>query len=227
MEAKGIFGKANPKLNWQFGNVEFKRLESHSGGYQNLDARGNQVLINYRANPQIAKQVTIEEVLTGKIDPEWVKDRVVLIGVTAASIQDDHHTPYGRMRGLEVHANMVSQTLSAVLDKRPQIWWLPQWGDALWVWVWSLTGGIVVCLVRWRCEDQSPSSLHLVLALSFSVSVLYGLCWVFLLQGGWLPLVPAALALVVTGSTIATLKTQIVEFRRPVSSDLRVSNQNS
>ena len=185
-----------------------KRLESHSGGYQNLDARGNQVLINYRATPQIAQQVTVEEVLSGKLEPEWVKDRVVLIGVTAASIQDYHHTPYGRMRGLEIHAHMVSQTLSAVLDKRPLIWWLSQWGDVLWVWVWSLTGGIVVCIVRWRSLEQEQSPLRLVLALSFSVIVLYGLCWVFLLQGGWLPLVPAALALVATGSAIGFVGTQ-------------------
>ncbi|MFB8792150.1 MAG: CHASE2 domain-containing protein [Potamolinea sp.] len=208
LEAQGISGKANPEQNWQFGSVVFKRLESHSGGYQNLDARGNQVLINYRATPQIAQQVTIEEVLSGKLEPEWVKDRVVLIGVTAASIQDYHHTPYGRMRGLDVHAHMVSQTLSAVLDKRPLIWWLSQWGDVLWVWVWSLTGGIVVCIVRWRSLEQAQSPLRLVLSLSFSVIVLYGLCWVFLLQGGWLPLVPAALALVATGSALGFVGAQ-------------------
>jgi CHASE2 domain-containing sensor protein len=45
--------------------------------------------------------------------------------------------PYGRRRGLEVHAHLVSQMLSAVQDGRPLIWWLPQWGDALWVWAWS------------------------------------------------------------------------------------------
>lgn len=208
LEAQGISGKATQTQNWQFGSVVFKRLEPHSGGYQNLDAQGNQVLINYRGTPQIAKQVTIEEVLSGKLEPEWVKDRVVLIGVTAASIQDYHHTPYGRMRGLDVHAHMVSQTLSAVLDKRPLIWWWAQWGDALWVWGWSLTGGIVVYIVHWRSVDQSKSSLRLVLSLSFSVIVLYGLCWVFLLQGGWLPLVPAALALVTTGSAIGFVGAQ-------------------
>jgi len=208
LEAQGISGKATQTQNWQFGNVVFKRLEPHSGGYQNLDARGNQVLINYRATPQIAQQVTVEEVLSGKLEPEWVKDRVVLIGVTAASIQDYHHTPYGRMRGLDVHAHMVSQTLSAVLDKRPLIWWWAQWGDVLWVWGWSLTGGIVVYIVHWRSVDQSKSSLRLVLSLSFSVIVLYGLCWVFLLQSGWLPLVPAALALVATGSAIGFVGTQ-------------------
>jgi CHASE2 domain-containing sensor protein len=203
LEAKGIPVKTNPDKNWQFGRVVFNRLGSRSGGYQNLDARGNQVLINYRATPQIAQQVRVEEVLTGKLEPEWVRGRVVLIGVTAASIQDYHDTPYGRRRGLEVHAHLVSQILSSVLDGRPLAWWLPQWGDALWVWVWSLTGGIVVYQVRWRSLDKAQLPLHLILALSISVMVLYGLCWVVLLQGGWLPLVPAALALVATGGAIA------------------------
>jgi CHASE2 domain-containing sensor protein len=204
LAAKGIQAKTTPEKNWQFDRVVFKRLESRSGGYQNLDARGNQVLINYRATSAIAQQVTIKEVLTGKLKPEWVRNRVVLIGVTAPSVQDYHDTPYGRRRGLEVHAHLVSQILSAVEDGRPLIWWLPQWGDALWVWVWSLTGGIVVWQVRSRKAQRfARSPLSVVLTLSLSVTVLYGLCWVFLLQGGWLPLVPAALALVATGGAIA------------------------
>src|SRR5919199_3322061 len=203
LKAKGIAAKTTSEKNWQFKSVVFKRLEPRSGGYQNLDARGNQVLINYRATSPIAQQVTINDVLTGKLKPESVRNRVVLIGVTAPSVQDYHDTPYGRRRGLEVHAHMVSQILSAVEDGRPLIWWLPQWGDALWVWVWSLTGGILVWQVFSRRVGKAQSPLHLVLALSFSVTALYGLCWVFLLQGGWLPLIPAALALVATGGAIA------------------------
>jgi len=203
LQAKGIAVSTTEDKNWQFGEVVWKRLESRSSGYQNLDARGNQVLLNYRATPQIAQQVTIAEVLTGNIEPEWVKNRVVLIGVTAASIQDDHDTPYGRMRGLQIHAHMVSQLLSAVLDDRPLIWWLPPWGDALWVWVWSLTGGVLIYQLRWRKgKAQLPLSIVVMLV---SVTALYGCCWIVLLQGGWLPLVPAALALVTVGGAIACI----------------------
>ena len=211
LQAQGIPAKTTEK-NWQFGSIVFKRLEPRSGGYQNLDGRGNQVLINYRATPQIAQSVTFKEVLTGQFDPSWVRNRVVLIGVTAQSIQDYHDTPYGRRRGLEVHAHLVSQILSSVMDGRPQIWWLPQWGDALWVWVWSLIGGLLVWQVRSHfvlqfvqadSTDKAQSPLCLVLTLSICVIVLYGLCWVVFLQGGWLPLVPTVLALVCTGSALA------------------------
>ncbi len=204
LEAKGIPATTSEK-NWQFGSVVFKRLEPRSGGYQNLDARGNQVLINYRATPQIAQRVTLKQVLSGQFDsnPNWVKDRVVLIGMTAVSIHDEHDTPYGRMRGLDVHAHMVSQTLSAVLDRRPLIWWLPQWADSLWVWVWSLTAGILVYQLRSQSLRRAQVLILLLLTLSLCATVLYGFCWVFLLQGGWLPLVPAALAIAITGGAVA------------------------
>ncbi|HBB31005.1 MAG TPA: transmembrane sensor domain-containing protein, partial [Cyanobacteria bacterium UBA9273] len=204
LEAKKISIKTTPEKNWQFGNVVFKRLEPRSGGYQNLDARGNQVLINYRtrAHRPIAQPVTIDQILTGQFNPNWVRNRLVLIGVTAPSIQDEHDTPYGKMRGLEVHAHMVSQILSAVEDKRPLIWWLPQWADAFWVWMWSLGSGLLVGQVRSQTVNKQKLPLRLILTLSSCVAVLYGLCWVIFLQGGWLPLVPAALALIATGGVM-------------------------
>jgi CHASE2 domain-containing sensor protein len=202
LASKNIPAKTTPE-NWQFGNVVFKRLEPRSGGYQNLDARGNQVLIDYRNTPQIAQRVTVKEVLTGKLEPEWLKNRVVVIGMTAASVQDYHDTPYGRMRGLEVHAHMVSQILSAVQEGRPLIWWLPQWADALWVWGWSLIGGIIVYGLRSQSLRHAQLLLRLVLALSICVTLLYGICWIFLLQGAWLPLIPAALGIGIAGSVVA------------------------
>lgn len=203
LEAKSIPVNTTLDKNWQFGQTVFRRLEPNTAGYQNLDAQGNQVLINYRMTPEIAQKVTVKEVLTGKFEPEWVKNRVILIGVTAASIQDYHNTPYGKMRGLEIHAHMVSQILSAAENKRPLIWWLPQWGDALWIWAWSLTGGILVWQVRLKSMGETKAPIRLLVVLGISFSVLYGISWFFLLQGGWLPLVPATLALLVTGSIAA------------------------
>ncbi|PLZ80815.1 hypothetical protein CBP16_12425, partial [Fischerella thermalis WC217] len=49
-------------------------------------------------------------------DPNWVKDRIVLIGVTAKSQKDDFFTPFSRdpdqtMRGIFVQGQMISQIL--------------------------------------------------------------------------------------------------------------------
>ncbi|MDJ0636845.1 MAG: CHASE2 domain-containing protein, partial [Xenococcaceae cyanobacterium MO_188.B29] len=102
-------------------NVLIKRLQANSGGYQMppQEAVGFQTLINYQS-PEIAQKVTLTEVLSGKIDPNLVKDKIVLIGTTAPSIKDRFDTPYSSnektQAGIVIHAQMVSQILSLVLD---------------------------------------------------------------------------------------------------------------
>ncbi|MEH1945138.1 MAG: CHASE2 domain-containing protein [Nostoc sp.] len=182
------------KEDWKFGAFVIKRLEKSSGGYQNLDARGNQLLINYRHTPDpihIAQQVTLRDILNADSDrfnPAWVKNRVVLIGVVAPSIKDPHQTPEGEMRSLYIHAHVVSQLLSTVEDHRPLLWWLPKWSETLWIFCWSLTGSIVV----WRVKI----SLHKGLALGICSAILYGICWSIFSLGGWIPLIPGIIALV-------------------------------
>ena len=188
---------------WKFGDIVIKRLQPRSGGYQNLDAKGNQLLINYRNTPVIAQQITIRDILenSNNFNPDWVKDRIVLIGITAKSIHDIHDTPQGEIRGLDIHAHVISQILSAVEDNRTIIWWLPQWGDTIWVLLCSLSGGIIV----WRIENQ----LHQGIAISIAVIILYTVCWLALINGAWLPLIPSMLALL---GTAGFLKIYNVKF---------------
>ncbi|MDY6937173.1 MAG: CHASE2 domain-containing protein [Cyanobacteriota bacterium] len=184
---------------WKFGSVVAHRLQSRSSGYQTLDARGNQLPIRYRNTPQIAQEVTIRDVLEGgdRFNPDWARDRIVLVGIVASSIQDYHKTPYGRMRGLYVHAHTISQILSTAdpNENRPLIWWWPVWGDLLWIGVWSLAGGAIVWYAR------SPKSLGI--AIGLGAIVLYASCWAILTRGGWIPLVPAAIASIGTGVSLA------------------------
>ncbi|NES45989.1 CHASE2 domain-containing protein [Moorena sp. SIO2C4] len=128
-----------------------------------------------------------------------VKDKIVLIGVGKDS-KDVHLTPYtkgpwpDKIPGVMVHAQMTSQIISAVLNQRPLLWWLPQWGELLWIGSWSLVGGLLV----WRLH--SPS--YLGVAVFAGISLLSGVCYVLLLQGGWIPFIPSALGLVATSGSI-------------------------
>ena len=184
---------------WMFGSVVAKRLRPRSGGYQRLDARGNQLLLNYRnladSHP-IASQLTVREVLEGGagFTREAVADRVVLIGRTDSPDRDWYVTPHGRMQGVFVHAHLISQLLSAVEDGRPLIWVLPGWGDGLVVLLCGALGGASFAVLK-----GVPSQL---LGVGMAVLVVYGGCWWGLLKGGWLPLVPAALGLVGTGVSV-------------------------
>lgn len=203
LAAKGLQYKRTPEGDLQIGSVVFKKLEPDTGGYHELDALGYQVLLNYRSSDSVAEQVTLTDILSDSITaelPNLVKDRIVLIGTTAKSFKDYFPTPYSagqwsqEMPGVVIQAHMVSQILSAVLDRRPLLWWLPQWGETLWVWSWSLVGGIIVWHFR--------SPLRLGLANGAALGTLYGFCFVLLLKGGWVPLVPSAIALVVTGGSV-------------------------
>lgn len=182
---------------WKFGSVVIRRLENRSGGYQKLDGRGNQLLINYRATPQIAQQLTLRDVIERQnlFHTTWVKNRLVLIGMTAASVGDLHDTPYGEIRGIYIHAHVVSQLLSAIdSQERPLLWWLPQWGDLIFVWFWSGVGGLMI----WSCRNPLRQGIGVSLALI----ALYEVCWFILTYGGWLALIPSTLALIGTAGIV-------------------------
>lgn len=189
--------KPIPERYWQIGNVVFKKLESDAGGYQQIDALGYQVLLNYHCSDCVA-QVSLYDILNGSLDdrlPNLVKDKIVLIGTTAKSFEDYFPTPYSagqseeELPGVIIHAQMVSQIISAVLDGRTLLWWLPGWGETVWIWSWSVVGGILVGL-------RSP--VRVGGAIVFALIILPGLCFIVLLLGGWIPLVPSALALLLT-----------------------------
>lgn len=202
LAAEGIKSQSLPKDRMQLGKAVFTPLEANTGAYQQLDARGFQVLLNYRAANNVAQRVRIAEVLSGKVNPNWVKDRIVLIGVSAPISANDFFTPYSagkwpyqKMPGVLVQAQMASHILSAVLDKRPLLWTWSKWGEACWVWGWSLVGGLIV----WRIHRR----IYLVMAATAAIGVLYGVCFGLLIEGGWVPLMPSGLALVATcGSAI-------------------------
>jgi CHASE2 domain-containing sensor protein len=181
--------------NWKIGSSLAKPLNINTVGYQNLDPGGNQLLIRYRhtQNPsEIAQQVTVREVLTDSpsFDPAWVKDRIVIIGVTSTLDAGEENTPYGRISRLHIQAHAVSQILSAVDGDRPFLWWWPQWGNTLWIFLWSWVGSLIVLIAK--------EPLYKWLGIIGAMGVLYSVCQFALTQGGWIPLIPAGLALVLS-----------------------------
>ncbi|MEH2422185.1 MAG: CHASE2 domain-containing protein [Nostoc sp.] len=203
LEAKGIKSYINPEGNLQIGNVVFKQLKSHTSGYQGVDASGFQVLANYRSlsSPQnIAAQISLTDVLNDRINSkliELLKERIILIGVTAPTTTDYWKTPFSAkapfnqklIPGVFVQAHMISHILSAVLDHRPLFWWWPIWVEVFWVWGWSLLGGILAWCIR--------QPLYLAITGLIMLLTLFGVCFAIFTQAGWVPLVPSALALVV------------------------------
>jgi CHASE2 domain-containing sensor protein len=198
LNARGITPSFTSDGNLRLGNTIFPRLMAHAGGYQGIKAQGNQILINYR--PKAATEVTLSQVLSGQVKPESIRDRIVLIGVIAESSADVWLTPYGtnpsqRMAGVLVQSQMISQILSATIDRRPLIWVWSWAGDVVWIGVWSMVGSLSAV---WFHRGSSR-----LIAIVISAIVLCGICFaVFCLQAGWLPLVPALLVIVATHGVV-------------------------
>ncbi|MBE9004175.1 CHASE2 domain-containing protein [Fortiea sp. LEGE XX443] len=197
----GIEPKFTPQGNLQLGNTVFPRLSSRSGGYQGIDANGGQTLLNYRAAKKIAETVTLTQILSSPMNSDVIKDRIILIGVKARGDFPDYWaTPYGsrldvQTPGVLVQAQMISQILSAVLNKRPLLTVWSYWFEFIWIWSWSVVGGLLAW--RWRWLPM------LALAVGIISGVLYLLCLSLLIWGIWVPFVPSALLLVGTAGAIS------------------------
>jgi adenylate cyclase len=203
LEAKGITARTESDQSLWLGKTKITQLGSNDGAYKNADVRGYQILINYRSRRQVAKQVTLTDVLEGKIDPNLVKDKIVLIGYTTETVKDFFYTPYTAgqnkdqfMFGIVAHAQVVSQILSAVLDKRPMFWFWPEWLEILWISGWSIVGAILAG----RMTHPARLALTFGAMLGVCCSISFG---IFML-GGWIPVVAPALALILTGGSIVS-----------------------
>jgi CHASE2 domain-containing sensor protein len=177
------------------GKAHFKKLPSNAGGYQGLDSRGFQILLNYRNHENFANSITVTDLLGG-VSRDYIKGKIILIGVTAPSRPDDFQTPYGTpIRGVFLHAQMVSQIISAALGERPLLGVWAWWADGLWICGWSFVGGLIV----WRIWGAIP----LGIAMTVAIVMLSGSCFLLFVQGNyWVPFVPSLLTLVSSGGIL-------------------------
>ena len=202
LEQEGIHphsAKVNPDY-LQLGQVVLRPIKGNTGSYVRLDHKGYQIPVNFR-DPHQFERVKVGDVLNGRVQPEQIQDKIILIGTTAPSIKDLFYTPYhtnlwGNTKpiyGVELQANFISQILSATLEGRPLIQvWSEGW-EWSWILLWSLVGGWIV--YRLRSPDKIVISFLLV------GSILGGITYLAFLSGWWMPLIPGILGL--SGSAIA------------------------
>jgi adenylate cyclase len=183
----------------RLGKTIFHRFQSSDGGYVRANPGGYQILLNWSGSQPQFQTVSFRDVLARRIPPEQWRDRIVLIGTTAASAKDEFLTPFSRglfespisMPGVFVHANIASQLIQAALAGRSP---LRIWPDPLeWLWVLAWAGvGTVLGGWCWR------SLMALVIVLTMAVGGLVGISYFIFLQSWWVPLIPAGGALFVS-----------------------------
>ncbi|QLL29532.1 CHASE2 domain-containing protein [Thermosynechococcus sichuanensis E542] len=183
----GINPQAVTQNRLELGTAGFQTLTSNWGGYNNLDAAGFQILINYAHPTQPYETVTLGEVLTGQVLPSKVRDRAVLIGLTGSSSNDKFLIPItlpgqtNRLTpGVVVQAAILEDLLAAALDNRSPMGTWPQEAIALWMLAWSGLGALIIAKGhRWVI-------VPLLVAGGLGLS---GLTFLLFLQGSWIPLV--------------------------------------
>ncbi|TVP65218.1 MAG: CHASE2 domain-containing protein [Leptolyngbya sp. LCM1.Bin17] len=182
----------------RFGDTEFSSIPPHTGGYVGADTGGHQVLLNVRRGANPFRQVSLAEVWEGNVDPDWIQEAIVLVGVTSPSVKDFINSAAvvsdnpGLVYGVVMQAHATSQLVSAVLDDRPMLRTWPQGVEYLWIILW---GGVGMVLIRGLA---SPSRYLLVIGvIGLAIAGLsYGL---LVLGGWWVPLVPALVVFSVNG----------------------------
>ncbi|NER00188.1 MAG: CHASE2 domain-containing protein, partial [Cyanothece sp. SIO2G6] len=198
LRAEGIEAQQTESAEIQLGDaVLWQVLLGQYGGYQDTSAVDYQMMLNYRSGPNAVRQVTLMEVMTGAVDPNWIEDRIVMIGYTSIAVGDFLATPYleGQdgvrgMPGVVIHAQAASQIVSAVLDQRPLIWAFSPLLEWVWILLWAGVGGILVSYVRNRGL--------LVLLGGGAIALSSGIAYQLFLWGAWIPVVPVVIALIVT-----------------------------
>jgi diguanylate cyclase (GGDEF)-like protein len=200
------------------GTTEFKALNFNSGNYEmkKSEAAGWQILLKYHSEDDVARKITIDDVLEGNFEPNWIKEKIILIGTTAPSEKDLFLTPYeGKvsnhylMSGVMIHAQMLHQLLSSILDRQNQFWFWQQWQEYIWIFGWSVVGGFLA----WRLQRLLIVTVYLFLI----IIVLTLFCFLLFVQGGWIPFIPAILGLISSSLVVLTYKVVARNFHDPLT----------
>ncbi|NEP61021.1 MAG: CHASE2 domain-containing protein [Symploca sp. SIO2G7] len=192
----------------QLGKAILIPFNSNDGGYVRTEAGGYQILLNYHGTQEQFQTFSIADLLAKKLPAEAIRDRIVLIGSTAESTNDLFQTPYSsrifdvptHMAGITIHANIISQLLSAALDGRPLLRVLPEVGEWLWIVLWSGLGAALAWQVK--------SSRWITITVVITSGVLVGITYLAFLGGWWLPVVPPIIGLVIAAITLPIITTK-------------------
>ncbi|MGL4374944.1 MAG: CHASE2 domain-containing protein, partial [Microcoleaceae cyanobacterium] len=205
-----------------WGKATFQPLKPNSGAYEKVDTGGYQILLNYHSGQKVAPTVSIQELLEGDINPNLIKDKIVLIGANAASLRDIFLTPYRsileteKMPGVFIHAQMVSQLIDAALGKRPLFSYWPEWVEIIWIGSWVLIG---TALARYR------QPLFSALASPILLCVLGGLSFALFLNAKWVPVATPAIGFLFSSASIIAYRAHQSQEKEKIV--MRLLGQNT
>jgi hypothetical protein len=209
----------------RFGETELSRFQPNMGGYVGADAGSNEIFLNPRSGPVPFRRVSLQQVMDGEVDPAWIEDAVVLIGITSMSVKDLVNSAAvasenpGLIYGVEIQAHAASQIIHAALDGRPLLHTWPDLGEYLWIILW---GGVSIILFLLFPKPAKYSPIIFLVGLGVG-GTSFGLLW---LWGLWLPVIPTVGAIWISGFVYdLKLRAQVTQLKKLAKERQRVIEQ--
>jgi adenylate cyclase len=153
-------------------------IKTDTGGIVSLGLRGfqiatdgnGQIWVHY-ANHDPSIYVSAIDVLEGRVAPEKIANKLILIGPSAIGLNDIKTTPvYPAMPGVEVHAQVLESVLTGSILTRPY------WGIAI-----EFGGAVLLGLLVIAFAPQL-GAVTLVAVGAVFATMLMGLSWYFYTQ---------------------------------------------
>jgi CHASE2 domain-containing sensor protein/nitrogen-specific signal transduction histidine kinase/FixJ family two-component response regulator len=185
---------------YRLGKAMFQPLQAGEAGYGLSTLGGYQILLNWHGPEQAFARIPLRDVLSGKLPPQQLRDRIVLIGSVAESTNDFFSTPYSITQsdrtatpGVAIHANIVHQLLLAAQTGQMGLRGFSQGQTQVWISCLALVG----ISAGWNLARRPKS---LIGGGVFWVglgggSLLVGSSYLAFMGGWVIPLIPALASL--------------------------------
>jgi adenylate cyclase len=224
-----------PNGEMQLGRTLFWPLDHNPGIYHRDNIGGYQILLNYRGDRDRFRHYSLQQVLADQIPANALTGKIVMIGVTAQSLNDVFLTPFNRdffkraqaMPGIYIHANLTSQILSAALDDRPLIRFLSREAAMLWVLGWSGFGTALgwMLMRRDRLKALLSPGWLIVLGSVAGCGLLLATSYGCFLLGWFVPTGSPLIALTLAVSVAAGYYNQRIERLASLDALTQIANR--
>ena len=193
-------GIPNPE-HIRLGEVTFAPFARKDAFYVDADDEGYHYVLDFKGGASRFKTYSLSDVLQGRVDPNVIKDNVVIFGVNAESVKDEFLTPYDRFAergqataGIAVHGYEVSQLLRAALQGDELMRFLSDRYENLWILLWGLVAALVGLMAH--------STLKFSLLTVTGLIVLAGSTAIAFVNHWWLPVAPVAIAWITSAGLV-------------------------
>ena len=173
----------------RLGETTIPALEASFGAYTAADPGGYQYPLDFAVSSEAFPRYALGDLLAGRLPPDALRDRVVLLGTVSRSVKDDFVSAQSGgelVHGVLLHAQATDQLLRIALEAAAPTRSFGNAAEWAWIFGWGLAGGLAAFAV--------PSTLGLAAFVIGSLAALSSFAWLAFAAGLWVPWVPPMLA---------------------------------